>query len=64
MSGVDKLEKFMSENWMIPSDVIEALVDYCGRHGKDFDVAVTAGRLYATPSFRARVQEIVDREQR
>ena len=64
MSGVDKLEKFMSENWMIPSDVIEALVDYCDRHGKDFDVAVAAGRLYATPSFRAQVQEIVSRAQR
>lgn len=64
MSGVDKLEKFMNDNWMIPSDVIEALVDYCARHGKDFDVALGAGRLYATPSFRVRVQEVLDREQR
>lgn len=48
MAYTDKLEQFMNENWMIPSDVIEALVEYCDRHGKNFDVAVTAGRLYAS----------------
>jgi rRNA-processing protein FCF1 len=48
MNYTDKLEQFMKENWMIPSDVIEALVEYCNRHGKNFDVAVTAGRLYAS----------------
>ena len=64
MSNVEKLEKFMSDNWMIPSDVVEALVDYCAKHGKDFEVSLQAGRLYASPSFRAQVQEIVDHEQR
>jgi len=56
MAYTDKLEQFMNENWMIPSDVIEALVEYCDRHGKNFDVAVAAGRLYARLKTEAKVE--------
>jgi len=57
MSNVEKLEQFMEQNWMIGSDVIEALILYSQKHGKDFEVSLSAGRLYATPSFQAKIQE-------